>query len=105
MEKTKYLKHVILIVLFAFCVSCASTRHPICSSCTDDDITSAVVYKLNNDRCLAYQPIYVSTSERVVTLDGYVSNPNQARTAVSLARSVPNVREVHSTLEIRPYGF
>ncbi|MFZ5510351.1 MAG: BON domain-containing protein [Pseudomonadota bacterium] len=46
--------------------------------------------------------INVDTYRGVVSLAGFVDNEQQARAAVTAARSVPGVREVRNNLQVKP---
>ena len=99
MEMKICLKGTFVVLAMLLCSACMP-KH-CTDSCTDSDITTHVVNLMQGDPCLSYQYIDVSTYERVVTLEGAVYNPSQARIAVDLARSVPRVRAVHSRLHIK----
>ncbi len=90
---------MVVALVMLLCSACMP-KHCV-TSCTDSEINTHVINLMQGDRCLSYQYIDVSTYERVVTLEGAVANPSQARLAVDLARSVPRVRAVVSHLHIK----
>jgi osmotically-inducible protein OsmY len=70
---------------------------------TEDGRTSAAIKaKLALDPDLSALEISVDTTDGVVTLAGRVSSPENVAKAIRLALEEDNVREVISTLQVRP---
>ena len=78
-----------------------AVKHWECLTCRDDDITDTVLNKIEDNRCLSYQNINVSTYEGVVTLEGSVENQTQIHATREIVASVPNVREIKVNLTIK----
>lgn len=67
----------------------------------DLTITARVKTALLNDPDIAAPRIDVETVNRVVTLSGRVDTREEEQKAIAVARSVPGVVEVKSTLQIQ----
>ncbi len=68
----------------------------------DARITAAIKGKLIANRELSAMSISVNTTAGVVTLSGFVSSTEQISKAMLLALETDGVREVISTLQVRP---
>ncbi len=68
----------------------------------DARITGAIKGKLLANRELSAMSISVNTTAGVVTLSGFVSSTEQISKAMLLALETDGVREVISTLQVRP---
>ena len=68
----------------------------------DTTITTRVKTAMLNDPAVGGLRIDVDTFKGVVTLSGSVKNKDEEQKAVGLARSVPGVTDVKSTLQINP---
>jgi gas vesicle protein len=76
----------------------------IADKTADARITAAVKGKLLADRDLSAVSISVSTTEGVVTLSGTASSPENISKAMLLAMETDGVREVISTIQVKPAG-
>jgi hyperosmotically inducible protein len=66
----------------------------------DATITARVKTALLNDPQVGGLKIDVDTTLGVVTMSGVVKNRNEEQRALQLARQVPGVRDVKSTLQV-----
>ena len=69
---------------------------------SDADLAKAVKHNLQADPKLAGDKIDVEAKNGVVTLKGTVLQQDEAEEALRLAKSVPNVTQVRSDLELKP---
>lgn len=69
---------------------------------SDARITAAIKAKLVADRELSGWDIHVSTTDGVVTLSGRVATHEQVGRAMLLALETGGVREVRSTMQVKP---
>ena len=70
---------------------------------TDDlSITTRVKTALLNDPNVGAQQIDVNASDGVVTLTGVVKSQAEVDRAVELARKIGGVKDVKTTLEVKP---
>ncbi len=76
--------------------------HAIADATADARITTAIKAKLFASRDLSALNISVNTTGGVVTLSGYVSSPEDISKAILLAMGTDGVREVISTLQVKP---
>jgi hyperosmotically inducible periplasmic protein len=74
----------------------------IADATADARITAAIKTKLVASRDLSALNISVNTTAGVVTLSGPVSSPEHISKAMLLAMETDGVREVISTLQVRP---
>jgi hyperosmotically inducible periplasmic protein len=74
----------------------------IADATADARITTAIKAKLVASRDLSALNISVSTTDGVVTLSGTVSSTAHIGTAILLAMETSGVREVVSTLQVKP---
>ncbi|MCI0411202.1 BON domain-containing protein [bacterium] len=73
-----------------------------CSASNDARITTEVKAKITDDEILDATDISVDTKEGVVTLEGKITQQDQEAHAIQLARSVPQVKDVVSRLQVEP---
>jgi osmotically-inducible protein OsmY len=78
--------------------------HAIADAAADARITGAIKAKLVASRDLSALNISVNTTDGVVTLSGSVSSSEDIGKAIVLAMQTDGVREVVSTLQVRPKG-
>lgn len=67
----------------------------------DATITAAVKMKLASDERVSASQINVDTRDGIVTLQGAVSNSEEAAAAVERSQSVEGVRDIVSRLQVR----
>ncbi len=70
----------------------------------DARITATIKGKLLADRDLSALSISVNTTDGLVTLSGQVSSPEDISKAIMLAMDVDGVKQVTSTLQVKPPG-
>ena len=76
----------------------------IADATADARTTAAIKAKLVTDKNLSALNISVNTTDGVVTLSGTVSTPDEIGKAMVLAMEVEGVREVISTVQVKPKG-
>ena len=76
--------------------------HAIADATADARITAAIKAKLVASPDLSALNISVNTTAGVVTLSGFVSSPEYVGKAILLAMETEGVREVISTLQVKP---
>ena len=76
--------------------------HAIADATADARVTAAIKAKLIASRELSALNISVNTTDGVVTLSGAVSSSEHISKAILLAMETDGVREVVSTLQVRP---
>jgi hyperosmotically inducible periplasmic protein len=76
--------------------------HAVADATADARITAAIKGKLVADRNLSALGISVNTTQGVVTLSGTVSSRDDIGKAMLLAMDTAGVREVISTLQVKP---
>ena len=76
----------------------------IAAATADARITAAIKGKLLASRDLSALNISVNTTAGVVTLSGFVSSAEHISKALLLAMETEGVREVVSTLQVKPKG-
>jgi len=76
--------------------------HAIADATADARVTAAIKAKLFASRDLSALNISVNTTAGVVTLSGAVASPEDISKAVLLAMETDGVREVVSTLQVKP---
>ena len=74
----------------------------IADATADARTTGAIKAKLLADRDLSALSISVNTTEGIVTLSGTVSSPENIGKAMLLAMETDGIREVISTLQVKP---
>jgi osmotically-inducible protein OsmY len=78
--------------------------HAIADATADARITAAIKAKLLTSRDLSALKISVNTTAGVVTLSGAVASSEDISKAIVLAMETDGVREVVSTLQVKPKG-
>ena len=76
--------------------------HAIADATADTRTTTAIKAKLVASRDLSALDISVNTTAGVVTLSGAVASPEDISKAILLAMETDGVREVVSTLQVKP---
>jgi hypothetical protein len=76
--------------------------HAIADATADARTTTAIKGKLLTSRDLSVLNISVNTTAGVVTLSGFVSSSEDISKAILLAMETDGVREVVSTLQVKP---
>lgn len=76
----------------------------IADATADARVTTAIKAKLIANRELSGLGISVNTTGGIVTLSGYVGSTEQISKAMLLAMETDGVREVISTLQVKPKG-
>jgi hyperosmotically inducible periplasmic protein len=76
--------------------------HALADATADARTTAAIKAKLIASRDLSALNISVNTTAGVVTLSGSVSSPDHVAKAILLAMQTDGVREVISTLQVKP---
>lgn len=93
------------VAAIAMCAALAAACGKTVGQTIDDaTITTRVKTALLNDPDVAGLKIDVDTSQGVVTLSGEVKSSVEESKAVTLARRIPGVTDVRSTLQVRPTG-
>jgi osmotically-inducible protein OsmY len=80
----------------------AEAGHAIADATADARTTAAIKAKLLASRDLSALNISVNTTTGVVTLSGTVASPEHISKAILLAMETSGVREVVSTLQVKP---
>src|ERR1035437_3815559 len=76
--------------------------HAIADATADARTTASIKGKLLASRDLSALNISVNTTAGVVTLSGFVSDPEHISKAILLAMETDGVREVVSTIQVKP---
>jgi hypothetical protein len=76
--------------------------HAIADATADARVTTAIKGKLLASRDLSALNVSVNTTAGVVTLSGFVNSPEDVGKAILLAMETEGVREVISTLQVKP---
>jgi hyperosmotically inducible periplasmic protein len=79
-----------------------SAAKPVSATLDDATITTRVKTVLLNDPNVGAQQIDVNASDGVVTLSGVVKSQPEVDRAVELARKVGGVKDVKTSLEVKP---
>src|ERR1035438_10135533 len=80
----------------------SNAGHAIADATADARTTTAIKAKLVASRDLSALNISVNTTAGVVTLSGYVNSSEDIGKAILLAMETSGVREVLSTLQVKP---
>jgi hyperosmotically inducible periplasmic protein len=78
--------------------------HAIADATADARTTAAIKTKLLTSRDLSALNISVNTTAGVVTMSGSVTSPEHISKAILLAMETSGVREVVSTIQVKPKG-
>jgi hyperosmotically inducible protein len=91
----------LLLVLPLALAGCGKT---IGDTIDDATITARVKTALLNDPEVGGLKIDVDTTLGVVTMSGIVKSQREEQRAIQLARGIPGVKDVKSTLQVNPSG-
>ena len=80
----------------------SNAGHAIADATADARVTGAIKAKLVGSRALSALNISVNTTAGVVTLSGFVNSSEHISKAILLAMETDGVREVVSTLQVKP---
>jgi osmotically-inducible protein OsmY len=103
MKQLKYISTIILAVMLATMLGCASTsRHEGTGEYFDDSaITSKVKAAIYKEPSLKSAEINVETFKGVVQLSGFVRTKANIGKAVKVARSVKGVKSVKNDMRVK----
>jgi osmotically-inducible protein OsmY len=103
MKQLKHLSTIILAVVFATMLGCASTsKHEGTGEYIDDSvITTKVKAAVLNEPTLKSSEVNVETYKGVVQLSGFVNSEADIAKAADLARSVKGVTSVKNDMHLR----
>jgi len=87
-----------LVILPLLVSACGKT---VGETIDDATITTRVKTALLNDPQVAGLKIDVDTTKGIVTMSGIVRNRDEEQRAVQIARGVPGVHDVKSTLQVQ----
>jgi len=102
-KQLKFISTIILAVMFATVLGCASTsRQESTGEYLDDSvITTKVKASIFNEPSLKSAEINVKTFKGEVQLSGFVSTEADGKNAVDVARSVKGVKSVRNDMRIK----
>lgn len=103
MKPLKYISTIILAVMFAAVLGCASTPKQSGTGEYIDDtvITTKVKAAVLNEASLKSAEINVETFKGVVQLSGFVNSEADIKKAVEVARSVEGVTSVKNDMRLK----
>lgn len=103
MKQLKHVSTIILAVVFATMLGCASTsKHEGTGEYIDDSvITTKVKAAVLNEPTLKSSEVNVETYKGVVQLSGFVNSEADIAKAADLARSVKGVSSVKNDMHLR----
>ena len=103
MKQLKYISTVILAVMFATLLGCASTSKQEGTGEYIDDsvITTKVKAAVFNEPSLKSSEINVETFKGVVQLTGFVNSQADINKAVEVARSIKGVTSVKNDMRVK----
>jgi hyperosmotically inducible protein len=103
MKQLKYISTIILAVMFATLLGCASTSKQEGTGEYIDDsvITTKVKAAVFNEPTLKSSEINVETFKGVVQLSGFVNSTADINKAVEVARSVKGVSSVKNDMRVK----
>ena len=103
MKQLKYISTIILAVMLATMLGCASTSKQEGTGEYIDDavITTKVKAAVFNEPSLKSTEINVETFKGVVQLSGFVGTEAEIRKAVDVARSVKGVTSVKNDIRLK----
>jgi len=103
MKQLKYISTMILAVMFATLLGCASTSKQEGTGEYIDDsvITTKVKAAVFNEPSLKSSEINVETFKGVVQLSGFVNSQGDINKAVEVARSVKGVTSVKNDMRVK----
>lgn len=94
MKAIRLLMAGIVTIVLAGCTQLDANRSSSVND-NDQDLTSEVSRKLAADPLTSHLRLGVAAEDGVVTLSGRIDNPTVRLRALSIARSVPGVRDVN----------
>jgi osmotically-inducible protein OsmY len=102
-RRNTFVRGLVLLVLLATVVACASTPQQSSTGEYIDDsvITTKVKSLLAGDDFLNSFQISVETFKGIVQLSGFVNSQQAAEKAGQIARSVTGVRDVKNNLSVK----
>jgi hyperosmotically inducible protein len=98
-QKTWAVRAAMLVLIPLLLAACGKS---IGETIDDATITTRVKTALLNDEQVAGLKIDVDTTLGVVTMSGVVRSRNEEQRAIQLARGIPGVKDVRSTLQVQP---
>ncbi|MFH1493307.1 MAG: BON domain-containing protein [Pseudomonadota bacterium] len=103
MKQLKYISTIILAVMFATLLGCASTSKQEGTGEYIDDsvITTKVKAAVFNEPTLKSAEINVETFKGVVQLSGFVNSTADVNKAVEIARGVKGVSSVKNDMRVK----
>lgn len=103
MKQLKYISTIILTVMLATVLGCASTAKQEGTGEFIDDsvITTKVKAAVFNEPTLKSSEINVETFKGIVQLSGFVSTESDIRKAVEVTRNVKGVTSVKNDMRIK----
>ena len=103
MKQLRYITTIVLAVIFATVLGCASTsKQEGTGEYLDDSvITTKVKAAVFNEPSLKSAEINVETFKGVVQLSGFVSSEANQRKAIELARGVKGVKSVKDDMRLK----
>ena len=102
MRTTRRLVLALLVVALASPLAFTACGKSVGDSIDDATITTRVKTALLNDPDVGGLRIDVDTTMGVVTLSGVARTPDEEKQAVAIARRIPGVKDVKSTLVVNP---
>ncbi len=102
MRKTRRLILALLVVALVAPLALSACGKSVGDTIDDATITTRVKTALLNDPNVGGLRIDVDTTLGVVTLSGVAKTPAEEQQAVAIARRIPGVRDVKSTLVLNP---
>ncbi len=102
MKTRRHLMSALLVLALVAPVLSAACGKTVGQTIDDATITTRVKTALLNDPQVSGTSIDVSTTVGVVTLSGIVKSQADQDRAIQVARGIPGVKDVKSTLQIKP---
>lgn len=102
MKKTRRLALTLLVVALLAPLAFTACGKSVGDTIDDATITTRVKTALLNDPDVGGLRIDVDTTMGVVTLSGVARTPSEEQQAVAIARRIPGVKDVKSTLVVNP---
>lgn len=102
MRTRHHLMSALLVLALVAPLLSAACGKTVGETIDDATITTRVKTALLNDPDVAGTRIDVDTTTGVVTLSGIVKNQAEADKAVAIARRIGGVKDVKSTLQVKP---
>lgn len=102
MRKTRRLVLALFVVALVAPLVLTACGKTVGDTIDDATITTRVKTALLNDPNVGGLRIDVDTTMGVVTLSGVARTPSEEQQAVAIARRIPGVKDVKSTLVVNP---